>query len=151
MTHKIQVEFEFWFRPLNIVTQLWLSFLTKIWFSDSNSWRGWFLSCLFRRKSRAIVIARLLLSLLSSCKNFKCYPILKKYLRYQHQTWNTCSSWRSAVHNSESCSFGVMPLVNLLLNMIIWKLLKISTWNLTLNTCLSWYGAIVRQGTLLWK
>ena len=54
----------------------------------------WFLACLFRRKSQAIVIARVLLS---SC--LKCSPLLKKHKRYQHQTWNTWSSWQDAVAN----------------------------------------------------
>ena len=71
-------------------------------YTQSLKWRGSvanlkkkknFLARLFQRKSRAIVTARSLLS----CKNFNTSPLLKKYLSYQHQTWNSCSSWQGIV------------------------------------------------------
>ena len=33
----------------------------------------------------------------SRCAKTYCSPLLKKYLRSQHQTWNNCSSWQGAV------------------------------------------------------
>ena len=45
------------------------------------------------------MIARSLLLL--SCKNFNVAPLLKKYLSYQHQSWNTCLSFiHSFIHHS---------------------------------------------------
>ena len=49
-----------------------------------------FLARLFRRKSRAIVIFRSSSSLLP--RRHRALTLLKKYKRYQYQTWNICSS-----------------------------------------------------------
>ena len=76
-------------------------------------WRPTFLACLFRRKSRAIVIAKLLL--LSSCNNFNVAHYSKSTIGINTKlgilAHHDKVQLQDKGHNSESCSFGVMPLV----------------------------------------
>ena len=90
------------------------------------------LACLFRRKSQTIVIARS--SLMLSCKNFNVayYPksTLGVNTKLRMLAHHGKMQFQDMGHNSEICSFGVMPLINweILLNLLIkydnWKTIK---------------------------
>ena len=72
------------------------------------------LACLFQRKSRAIVIARLSLS--SSCKIINVAPYLKSFkginTKLRILAHHDKVQLQDKGRNSKSYSFGVMPLFN---------------------------------------
>ena len=115
-----------------------------------------FLACLFRRKSRAIVIAKSLLFslslLLSSCIIQKVFKVSTPNLEYL--LIMTRCSFRTRGITLKAVLWELCPLLtlkfrkNCLLSIIIWKF---AYQHETLNTCLSWHGAIVRQVVLFWK
>ena len=77
-----------------------------------NPLHGWFLACLFQRKSWAIVIERSS-SLSLFCKNFNVAHYSKSFKGVDTKlgilAHHDKMQWQDKGHNSESCNFGVMP------------------------------------------